>query len=176
MLTVLLDPLYRRGFTIHLCRDLYIVYAINACDNFNYFSLSLLFTLYLTEEFGFTDQEVILPINLVCHYLIIVCNHHLDCQSLKLAATLQTGVLYGLWGCAITAFGFAFGGVVDFLGERRCFDKATHLALISIETQVSTCSATKTFCLACRGQENAVHSLYLDRLWQVKVSLSCIVS
>ena len=30
---------------------------------------------------------------------------------------MQTGVLYGLWGCAITAFGFAFGGVVDFLGE-----------------------------------------------------------
>ncbi|DBA82751.1 hypothetical protein WJX77_005919 [Trebouxia sp. C0004] len=68
-------------------RDLYIVYAINACDNFNYFSLSLLFTLYLTEEFGFTDQE--------------------------------TGVLYGLWGCAITAFGFAFGGVVDFLGVKK---------------------------------------------------------
>lgn len=68
-------------------RDLYIVYAINACDNFNYFSLSLLFTLYLTEEFGFTDQ--------------------------------QTGVLYGLWGCAITAFGFAFGGVVDFLGVKK---------------------------------------------------------
>ncbi|KAA6420960.1 MAG: hypothetical protein FRX49_09101 [Trebouxia sp. A1-2] len=68
-------------------RDLYIVYAINACDNFNYFSLSLLFTLYLTEEFGFSDQE--------------------------------TGVLYGLWGCAITAFGFAFGGVVDFLGVKK---------------------------------------------------------
>ena len=65
VLTVLHAPLYRRAFTIHLCRDLYIVYAINACDNFNYFSLSLLFTLYLTEEFGFTDQEVILPINLV---------------------------------------------------------------------------------------------------------------
>lgn len=30
---------------------------------------------------------------------------------------MQTGVLYGLWGCAITAFGFAFGGLVDFLGE-----------------------------------------------------------
>ena len=74
---------FRRAFTIHLCRDLYIVYAINACDNFNYFSLSLLFTLYLTEEFGFTDQEVILPINLVCHHLIIVGNHDLDCQSLK---------------------------------------------------------------------------------------------
>lgn len=43
---------------IEPCRDLYIVYAINACDNFNYFSLSLLFTLYLTEEFGFSDQEV----------------------------------------------------------------------------------------------------------------------
>lgn len=68
-------------------RDLYIVYAINACDNFNYFSLSLLFTLYLTEEFGFTDQ--------------------------------QTGVLYGLWGCAITLFGFAFGGIVDFLGVKK---------------------------------------------------------
>ena len=34
---------------------------------------------------------------------------------------MQTGVLYGLWGCAITAFGFAFGGVVDFLGENAQF-------------------------------------------------------
>lgn len=32
---------------------------------------------------------------------------------------MQVGVLYGLWGCAITVFGFAFGGVVDFLGEMR---------------------------------------------------------
>jgi hypothetical protein len=33
--------------------------------------LSLLFTLYLTEEFGFTDQEVILLAHLVCHHAII---------------------------------------------------------------------------------------------------------
>ena len=89
---------------------------------------------------------------------------------------MQTGVLYGLWGCAITAFGFAFGGVVDFLGARRRFDKVVHLALVSIETQVSTPSATESFGHAFRGQENAVYSLYLDRLWQVKVSLSCIAS
>lgn len=31
---------------------------------------------------------------------------------------MQVGVLYGLWGCAITAFGFAFGGVVDYLGQQ----------------------------------------------------------
>lgn len=54
---------YASGYVTHVfactCRDLYIVYAINACDNFNYFSFSLLFTLYLTEEFRFTDQQVI---------------------------------------------------------------------------------------------------------------------
>ena len=48
------------------------------------------------------------------------------------------------------------------------FDKVLHLALVSIETQVSTPAATDTFGHAFRGQENAVYSLYLDRLWQVK--------
>jgi len=66
--------------------------------------------------------------------------------------------------------------VVDFLGERRCFDKIIHLALVSVGTQVCTHSATEITCHARRGQENAVYSLYLDRLWQVKVSLSCIIS
>ena len=41
---------------------------------------------------------------------------------------MQTGVLYGLWGCAITAFGFAFGGVVDFLGELLSLSLAHRLA------------------------------------------------
>ena len=39
---------------------------------------------------------------------------------------MQTGVLYGLWGCAITAFGFAFGGVVDFLGELLSVNKSQY--------------------------------------------------
>ena len=57
-----IKPTVASQFSTHVScvsfRDLYIVYAINACDNFNYFSLSLLFTLYLTEEFGFSDQQV----------------------------------------------------------------------------------------------------------------------
>ena len=67
-----------------------------------------MFTLYLTEEFGFTDQQVgtMSPIVWPC------CKP--DCL---LRVLLQTGVLYGLWGCAITAFGFMFGGIVDWLGK-----------------------------------------------------------
>ena len=40
------------------CRDLYLTYALMLCESFNYFSLSLLFVLYLTQEFGVGDVEV----------------------------------------------------------------------------------------------------------------------
>ena len=39
------------------CRDLYLTYLLMLCESFNYFSLSLLFVLYLTQEFGVGDVE-----------------------------------------------------------------------------------------------------------------------
>ncbi|CAK0785525.1 hypothetical protein CVIRNUC_008735 [Coccomyxa viridis] len=38
-------------------RDLYLTYLLMLCESFNYFSLSLLFVLYLTQEFGVGDVE-----------------------------------------------------------------------------------------------------------------------
>ena len=70
---------------------------------------------------------------------------------------MQTGVLYGLWGCAITAYGFAFGGVVDFLGE-----------LLSLSWRWAHYVHTSfTSSNHCRGEEDSSNSVYLDRLWQV---------
>ena len=40
------------------CRDLYLTYVLMLCESFNYFSLSLMFVLYLTQEFGVGDVEV----------------------------------------------------------------------------------------------------------------------
>ena len=43
------------------CRDLYLTYLLMLCESFNYFSLSLLFVLYLTQEFGVGDVEASHP-------------------------------------------------------------------------------------------------------------------
>ncbi len=39
-------------------RDLTVVFFLQVLESFNYFSLSLLFVLYLTEEFGVPDFQV----------------------------------------------------------------------------------------------------------------------
>lgn len=39
-------------------RDLYLTYALMVLESFNYFSTSLLFVLYLTQEFKVGDVEV----------------------------------------------------------------------------------------------------------------------
>ncbi|KAL4424382.1 hypothetical protein ABPG75_001683 [Micractinium tetrahymenae] len=49
----------RRGFTSlrGSPRDLYIMFILKVFESYNYFSLSRLFTLYLTEEFGISDYR-----------------------------------------------------------------------------------------------------------------------
>ena len=52
------------------CRDLYLTYALMLCESFNYFSLSLLFVLYLTQEFGVGDVEVSsMPLLVIASFL-----------------------------------------------------------------------------------------------------------
>lgn len=41
-----------------MLRDLYLTYFLMVLESFNYFSTSLLFVLYLTQEFGVSDIEV----------------------------------------------------------------------------------------------------------------------
>lgn len=38
-------------------RDLWLVFVLKVLDSFNYFSLSRVLTLYLTEEFGIGDVQ-----------------------------------------------------------------------------------------------------------------------
>lgn len=38
-------------------RELYLAYLLKFLDAYSYFSLSLIFTLFLSEEFGFTDFQ-----------------------------------------------------------------------------------------------------------------------
>ena len=40
------------------CRELWVIYGLKVLESFNYFSLSVMLTLYLTEEFGTTDVKV----------------------------------------------------------------------------------------------------------------------
>lgn len=91
-----------RNYTATLSRrDLYIVYAINAFDNFNYFSLSLLFTLYLTEEFGFTDQQVWWPVDItvLAESPVIYFNMHIADWSLVWSLGMRHHCFWlCLWG------------------------------------------------------------------------------
>ncbi len=43
---------------VPIFRDLYLTYFLMVLESFNYFSTSLLFVLYLTQEFGVSDIEV----------------------------------------------------------------------------------------------------------------------
>ncbi len=48
-----------RSQCLPVCRDLYLTYALMVLESFNYFSTSLLFVLYLTQEFGVSDIQVL---------------------------------------------------------------------------------------------------------------------
>lgn len=83
-------------------RDLYIIFTLKVLESYNYFSLSRLLVLYLTENFGVDDYNA--------------------------------GVLYGLWGTLLTAYGFFLGGAIDILGEcawrmRDVMPRASALAI-----------------------------------------------
>ena len=58
------------------CRDLYLTYLLMLCESFNYFSLSLLFVLYLTQEFGVGDVEA-------SHIFSPSCSFHAGLVSLS---------------------------------------------------------------------------------------------
>ena len=90
---------------VAFCRDLYIVYAINACDNFNYFSLSLLFTLYLTEEFGFSDQQVCGQVKCCNMHICVIGMHACRAGKAVMFCRAHSAIMCRL-GCCM-----AFGAV-----------------------------------------------------------------
>ena len=78
---------------IFACRDLYLTYLLMLCESFNYFSLSLLFVLYLTQEFGVGDVEA-------SHIFSPSCNsHHRPCEPFCLHACMLSWHVHQL-ACA----------------------------------------------------------------------------
>ena len=90
-------------------RDLHLIFAIHFLESFNYFSLSLAFVLFLTDEFNIGDVQV--------------SNRSSSSSQVSFwrrvhsFATLQAGSYYGLWGTLLFVYGIPVGGLIDWLGE-----------------------------------------------------------
>ena len=117
---------YVRACCLLQCRSHVLSCAVDVCrqviESYSYFSLSVAMTLYLTDEFGVSDLSVRSP---YLHAQPRIRSR----QEVQLAAdalfpqqglriVLQAGFYYGMWGMMATLYGFAFGGVVDWLGAR----------------------------------------------------------
>lgn len=99
-----------------ILRDLYLTYFLMVLESFNYFSTSLLFVLYLTQEFGVSDIEVTLL--LLCPYWYCTSRTNLIiCLELIERMCVQAGTLYGLWGTLLVANGIIFSPVIDLIGR-----------------------------------------------------------
>lgn len=86
-------------------------------ESFNYFSTSLLFVLYLTQEFGVSDIEVMDYSPATCTRPVKLMASAWAHHALRL---VQAGTLYGLWGTLLVVYGIAFSSVIDLFGAHSC--------------------------------------------------------
>ena len=111
---------------LSVCRDLYLTYALMVLESFNYFSTSLLFVLYLTQEFGVSDIQVPgmapahtpRPAQGLCPaQASALANLHISgVLTVQLCPFLQAGTLYGLWGTLLVVYGIVFSSIIDLFG------------------------------------------------------------